>query len=54
MVEKYLIQIEYLSTLLEIISDPIYTQYINTIQEHPGAFILHYNYRVGNSKILEM
>jgi hypothetical protein len=28
--------------------------YINTIQEYPDAFLLHYNYRVGNSKILEM
>ena len=28
--------------------------YINTIQEYPGAFILHYNHRVGNSKIIEM
>jgi len=28
--------------------------YINTIQKHPGAFLLHYNHRVGNFKIVEM
>jgi len=28
--------------------------YINTIQDYPGAFLLHYNYRVANFKILEM
>ena len=28
--------------------------YINTIQDHPGAFLLHYNHRVANFKILEM
>jgi hypothetical protein len=28
--------------------------YIDTVQELPGALLLHYNHRVGNAKILEM
>jgi len=28
--------------------------YIDTLEELPGALLLHYNHRVGNAKILEM
>ena len=27
---------------------------INSIQNYPGVFLLHYNHRVANFKILEM